>query len=193
MRSTSGIQSSVTLAQTDFCLACFSSVNVSHTLSTLITFFTHDCVSVHSFVFFPSFMFSLFDMSHLVLFFNTSYTVHLNAVFSTAHIFSSRCNAMNWKSSCVFECVVFFILPVLFSSLVCCFVSALFVFVWETIRTSAMRVIHITVKTKETQKLRIMFVLCCSTCQIQTKLPFHLSTDRQIWQRVDISTLGLKT
>ena len=24
-------------------------------------------------------------------------------------------------------------------------------------------------------------------------LPFHLSTDRQIWQRVDISTLGLKT
>ena len=32
-----------------------------------------------------------------------------------------------------------------------------------------MRVIHITVRTKETQKLCIMFVLYCSTCQTQTK------------------------
>ena len=38
-----------------------------------------------------------------------------------------------------------------------------FVLLLETIRTSAMRVIHITVKTEVTQKLRIMFVLCCST------------------------------
>ena len=40
--------------------------------------------------------------------------------------------------------------------------GAFVVFVLETIRTSAMRVIHITVKTEETQKLRIMFVLYCS-------------------------------
>ena len=36
-------------------------------------------------------------------------------------------------------------------------------FVLETVRTSAMRVIHITVKTEETQRLRIKFVLYCST------------------------------
>ena len=36
-------------------------------------------------------------------------------------------------------------------------------FVLETIRTSAMRVIHIIVKTEETQRLRIVFVLHCST------------------------------
>ena len=34
-------------------------------------------------------------------------------------------------------------------------------FALETIRTSAMRVIHITVKTEETQRLRIKFVLYC--------------------------------
>ena len=82
-----------------------------------------------------------------------------------------------------------------------CFFSIFFLFlmfllfVLETIRTGAMRVIHVIVKTEETQKLRMKFVLYCSTwIQTQTKkLPFHLSTDRQIWQRVDISTLGLKT
>ena len=37
-----------------------------------------------------------------------------------------------------------------------------FCFVLETIRTGAMRVIHITVKTDETQKLRIKFVLVLS-------------------------------
>ena len=42
-------------------------------------------------------------------------------------------------------------------------------FVLETIRTSAMRVIHITVETKETQKLRVVFVLHCSTSQTQAK------------------------
>ena len=36
-------------------------------------------------------------------------------------------------------------------------------FVLETIRTSAMRVIHIIVKTEETQKLSIVFVLYCAT------------------------------
>ena len=35
----------------------------------------------------------------------------------------------------------------------------LFVFVLETIRTNAMRVIHVIVKTEETQKLHIKFVL----------------------------------
>ena len=40
---------------------------------------------------------------------------------------------------------------------------ASFVFVLETIRTSTMRVIHIIVKTEETQKLRIVFVLFCAT------------------------------
>ena len=39
-------------------------------------------------------------------------------------------------------------------------VSQEFVFVLETIRT---RVIHITVKTEETQRLRIKFVLYCPT------------------------------
>ena len=38
-----------------------------------------------------------------------------------------------------------------------------FLFVLETIRTSAVRVIHITVKTEETQRLCIKFVLYCST------------------------------
>ena len=35
--------------------------------------------------------------------------------------------------------------------------------VLETIRTGAMRVIHVIVKTEETQKLRMMFVLYCTT------------------------------
>ena len=35
-------------------------------------------------------------------------------------------------------------------------------FVLETIRTGTMRVIHITVKTEETQRLRIKFVLVLS-------------------------------
>ena len=39
-----------------------------------------------------------------------------------------------------------------------------FCFVLKTIRTGAMRVIHISVKTEETQKLGIMFVVCCSIC-----------------------------
>ena len=37
-----------------------------------------------------------------------------------------------------------------------------FVFVLETIRTGTMRVIHISVKTEETQILRIKFVLVLS-------------------------------
>ena len=47
----------------------------------------------------------------------------------------------------------------------------LFLFVLETVRTSAMRVIHISVKTEETQILRIKFVLVLSYLN-QT----HLST-----------------
>ena len=36
-------------------------------------------------------------------------------------------------------------------------------FVLEMIRTGAMRVIHVIVKTEETQKLRMKFVLYCTT------------------------------
>ena len=73
-------------------------------------------------------------------------------------------------------------------------VLIMFVFVLETIRTSTMRVIHIIVKTEQTQKLRIIFVLyVLPEFKLKQNLSFHLSTDRQIWQRVDISTLGLKT
>ena len=43
----------------------------------------------------------------------------------------------------------------IFSSKVC--------FVLETIRTSAMCVMHVIVKTEQTQKLRIKFVLYCIT------------------------------
>ena len=39
-------------------------------------------------------------------------------------------------------------------------------FVLETIRTGAMRVIHIPVKTEETQRLRIKFVLYCPICAL---------------------------
>ena len=42
-------------------------------------------------------------------------------------------------------------------SRICC------LFVLETIRTGTTRVIHITVKTEETQRLRIKFVLYCPT------------------------------
>ena len=42
-------------------------------------------------------------------------------------------------------------------------VSRTHCFVLETIRTGSMRVIHITVKTEETQKLRNKFVLYCPT------------------------------
>ena len=83
-------------------------------------------------------------------------------------------------------------------------------FVLETSRTGAMRVIHITVKTKETQRLRIKFVLCCPTCAFKHKQIYHsicqqvddpgnkqiyhspLSTSRLIKQQVDIATLGFK-
>ena len=40
---------------------------------------------------------------------------------------------------------------------------SLLLFVFGTIRTNAMRVIHIIVKTEEKQRLRIVFVLFCST------------------------------
>ena len=71
-------------------------------------------------------------------------------------------------------------------------------FVLETIRTGAMRVIHITVKTEETQRLRIKFVLVLSylnstqhlstVCtvlsylclQTQASLPFQLSIRSKI-------------
>ena len=43
------------------------------------------------------------------------------------------------------------------------FLLAIFCFVLETTRTSAMRVIHVIVKTEETQRLRIEFVLQCTT------------------------------
>ena len=39
-----------------------------------------------------------------------------------------------------------------------------FLFVLETICTGAMRVIHIPVKTEETQRLRIKCVLYCPIC-----------------------------
>ena len=44
----------------------------------------------------------------------------------------------------------------------CAGVRVCLLFVLESIR-SAMRVIHITVNTEETQRLRIKFVLYCST------------------------------
>ena len=66
--------------------------------------------------------------------------------------------------------------------------SACLLFVLETIRTSAMRVIHIIVKTEETQKLRIVFVLCCATwIQTQTK---STSTNLALGRHLN---LGLKT
>ena len=43
-------------------------------------------------------------------------------------------------------------------------------FVLETIRTGAMRVIHIPVKTEETQRLRIKFVLYCPFCALNLKI-----------------------
>ena len=43
-------------------------------------------------------------------------------------------------------------------------------FVLETIRTGAMRVIHIPVKTEETQRLRIKFVLHCPICALNLKI-----------------------
>ena len=43
-------------------------------------------------------------------------------------------------------------------------------FVLETIRTGAMRVIHIPVKTEETQRLRIEFVLYCPICALNLKI-----------------------
>ena len=42
-------------------------------------------------------------------------------------------------------------------------------FVLETIRTGAMRVIHIPVKTEETHRLRIKFVLYCPICALNLK------------------------
>ena len=41
-------------------------------------------------------------------------------------------------------------------------------FVSETIRTGTMRVVHIPVKTEETQRLRIKFVLYCPICAFNT-------------------------
>ena len=67
-------------------------------------------------------------------------------------------------------------------------------FVLETIRTSAMREIHIIVKTEETQRLRIVFVLYCSTwIQTQTK-----STIPSVNRSTNLASgrhlnLGLKT
>ena len=43
-------------------------------------------------------------------------------------------------------------------------------FVLETIRTGAMRVIHIPVKTEEMQTLRIKFVLYCPICALNLKI-----------------------
>ena len=48
-------------------------------------------------------------------------------------------------------------------TIVCAHVSLESLFVLETIRTGAMRVIHVIVKTEETQKLRMKFVLYCTT------------------------------
>ena len=45
-----------------------------------------------------------------------------------------------------------------------------FFFVLETIRTGAMRVIRIPVKTEETQRLRIKFVLYCPICALNLKI-----------------------
>ena len=45
-----------------------------------------------------------------------------------------------------------------------CFLHVQLLFVLETIRTGAMRAIHIPVKTEETQRLRIKFVLYCPIC-----------------------------
>ena len=55
-------------------------------------------------------------------------------------------------------------------------------FVLETIRTGAMRVIHVIVKTEETQKLRMKFVLYCTTRISNTNKIYH-----SICQQVDTS------
>ena len=69
----------------------------------------------------------------------------------------------------------------------------------ETIRTSAMRVIHITVKTEETQRLRSMFVLYCSTLVGSNSWNQTKSTSvhwikaqihHSVWQQVDTSGNG---
>ena len=53
---------------------------------------------------------------------------------------------------------------------VCVVVGGLLFFVLETIRTGAMRVVHIPVKTEETQRLRIKFVLYCLVCAFNLRI-----------------------
>ena len=55
-----------------------------------------------------------------------------------------------------------------------------FVLFFETIRTSAMRVIHITVKTDETQRLRIKFVLYISRWPLIVNASSQLGSN--IWR-----------
>ena len=50
------------------------------------------------------------------------------------------------------------------------FIMIIVFFFFETIRTGAMGVIHIPVKTEETRRLRIKFVLCCPICALDLKI-----------------------
>ena len=62
------------------------------------------------------------------------------------------------------------------------FKQTLGLFVLETIRTGTMRVIHITVKTEETQRLRIKFVLpeqhLSTVCTVLSYLPVLTNTSK---------------
>ena len=62
-------------------------------------------------------------------------------------------------------CVVFFLMSARTSNL-----CIMFLFFLETICTGAMRVIQIHMKTEETQRLRIKFVLCCPICALNLKI-----------------------
>ena len=60
----------------------------------------------------------------------------------------------------------------------------------ETIRTSAMYVIHITVKTEETQRLRIKFVLYCPTLVFNLKIERTNSCRKQHCQVLNAHSQG---
>ena len=64
-------------------------------------------------------------------------------------------------------------------------------FVLETIRTGAMRIIHIPVKTEETQRLRIKFVLCCPICALNLKIKRANFCLKQNCQMFNAHSLGL--
>ena len=66
-----------------------------------------------------------------------------------------------------------------------------FLFVLETIRTGAMRVIHIPVKTEETQRLRIKIVLYCPICALNLKIK-RTNNCRKKWSNVQCPFLSTR-